>query len=215
MSAERPKVSATGRNPVIIVTGPFCSEAVTLPLLRVINPVTSPTNCWGTETPILYTGSERIGWAVRKDPQKALLIAGMICAGPRCTGSSCSFASKSFTLTPRIGSSERGPFLAAHLKPELTVSFTSRRYWIPFVMSTRTFLCSSKVHTFLASLADHPASSRKVVLIRFFPIASKSSPFSIRSITFWSRGSTWTQNLLCLLGLFAMATTPVPAMLSL
>lgn len=44
ISADSPKVSATGMNPLIMDIGPFCSEATILPLLRVIMLVASPTH---------------------------------------------------------------------------------------------------------------------------------------------------------------------------
>ncbi len=116
----------------------------------------------------------------------------------------------SLTLTPRIGSSERGPFPQAHRKPALIISFTSRRYCMPFVMLTKIFLCSSIDHTFLASSVGHLASERKTVPILFRPNSSARSPFSIMSMTFSSSGSTCIQNRLCLLGLFAIASKPCP-----
>jgi len=91
ISADKPKVSATGIYPLIMVMGPFCSEESILPRFRMIMPVTSPTHCAGTETPILYMGSRSTDFAVRNEPKNALRMAGMICAGPRCTGSSCSW----------------------------------------------------------------------------------------------------------------------------
>ncbi len=198
--------------PVIMVSGPFCSEATIRPRFRVMMLVTSPTHWAGTETPILYTGSRITGSAVRNEPRNPRRVAGMICAGPRCTGSSCNRASMSLTFNPRIGSSQRGPFSQAHRNPEMTMSRTSRRYWIPFVKSTRMFLCISSAQTFLASSVGHAASSRKTVPMRFRPISSMRSPRSIILMTCSSRGCTWIQNRLCLFGLLAMATTPCPVM---
>ena len=44
MSADKPKLSETGRKPVMDVNGPFCSDAVIFPRFLVIRLVTSPTH---------------------------------------------------------------------------------------------------------------------------------------------------------------------------
>ncbi len=84
---------------------------------------------------------------------------------------------------------------------------------MPFVRSIIMFLCSSRAQMFLASCVGQPASL-STVPIRLRPISSARSPFSIISMTFSSSGSICTQNLLCLLGLFAMASMPWLATLS-
>ncbi len=79
---------------------------------------------------------------------------------------------------------------------------------MPFVRLMIKFLCSSIDQTFLASSVGHFASLYRISPIRSVPINSSISPFSIISIILSSRGSTWIQNLLCLLGLLAMAIIP-------
>ena len=141
-------------------------------------------------------------------------MAGMTCAGPRCTGSSCNRTSVSLIFKPRIGSSQSGPFWQAHLNPAIIMSLASRRNCIPFVKSSRMFLCSSRAQTFLVSSVGQLACDFNTAPIFFRPISSLSSPLSINSITFSSSGSTCNQNRLCLLGLFPIAFIPGPAVLS-
>jgi len=115
---------------------------------------------------------------------------------------------------PRMGSSHKGPFWQAHLKPDIIVSRVSCVNWMLLASFTRMFLCCSIAQTFSASAVVQFAFFWSVVEICRGLVSSVSSLFSMSSITLSSNGWTCMMSLLSLLGLLAWAAMPFAVTLS-